>query len=64
MKIHSLPAHICFKWLVCVGGYLEEYKGLLLITVRGAGHAVPSDQPQRALALFSSFLEGILPSSS
>ncbi|XP_035832841.1 serine carboxypeptidase 1-like [Helianthus annuus] len=47
-----------------VGGYLEEYKGLLLITVRGAGHAVPSDQPQRALALFSSFLEGILPSSS
>nr|GEW55910.1 serine carboxypeptidase II-3-like [Tanacetum cinerariifolium] len=47
-----------------VGGYLEAYKGLLLITVRGAGHTVPSYQPQRALELFSSFLGGILPSSS
>ncbi|KAF5813953.1 putative carboxypeptidase D [Helianthus annuus] len=47
-----------------VGGYLEAYKGLLLITVRGAGHTVPSYQPQRALSLFSSFLGGILPPSS
>jgi len=47
-----------------VGGYLEAYKGLLLITVRGAGHTVPSYQPQRALELFSSFLGGTLPSSS
>ncbi|KAJ9552439.1 hypothetical protein OSB04_016484 [Centaurea solstitialis] len=47
-----------------VGGYLEAYKGLLLITVRGAGHTVPSYQPQRALTLFSSFLGGILPPSS
>nr|XP_043630087.1 serine carboxypeptidase 1-like [Erigeron canadensis] len=47
-----------------VGGYLEEYKGLLLITVRGAGHTVPSYQPQRALTLFSSFLGGMLPPSS
>ncbi|KAJ9552065.1 hypothetical protein OSB04_016110 [Centaurea solstitialis] len=31
-----------------VGGYLEEYKGLLLITIRGAGHSVPSFQPLRA----------------
>ncbi|XP_024959842.1 serine carboxypeptidase-like 40 [Cynara cardunculus var. scolymus] len=47
-----------------VGGYLEAYKGLLLITVRGAGHTVPSYQPQRALTLFSSFLGGILPPPS
>ncbi|KAK1418274.1 hypothetical protein QVD17_27417 [Tagetes erecta] len=47
-----------------VGGYLEAYKGLILITVRGAGHTVPSYQPQRALALFSSFLGGTLPPSS
>ncbi|XP_071727022.1 serine carboxypeptidase 1-like [Rutidosis leptorrhynchoides] len=47
-----------------VGGYLEAYKGLLLITVRGAGHTVPSYQPERALTLFSSFLGGILPPSS
>ncbi|KAL4580953.1 hypothetical protein LXL04_017159 [Taraxacum kok-saghyz] len=47
-----------------VGGYLEAYKGLLLITVRGAGHTVPSYQPQRALTLFSSFLGGVLPPPS
>ncbi|KAJ0800961.1 putative carboxypeptidase D [Helianthus annuus] len=47
-----------------LGGYLEAYQGLLLITVRGAGHTVPSYQPQRALSLFSSFLGGILPPSS
>ncbi|KAJ9552436.1 hypothetical protein OSB04_016481 [Centaurea solstitialis] len=47
-----------------VGGYLEAYKGLLLITVRGAGHMVPSYQPQRALAVFSSFLGGTLPPPS
>ncbi|KAL4580952.1 hypothetical protein LXL04_017158 [Taraxacum kok-saghyz] len=47
-----------------VGGYLEAYEGLLLITVRGAGHTVPSYQPLRALTLFSSFLGGVLPPSS
>ncbi|KAI3702218.1 hypothetical protein L6452_27945 [Arctium lappa] len=44
-----------------VGGYLEAYEGLLIITVRGAGHSVPSFQPRRALALFKSFLGGIVP---
>ncbi|KAK2989540.1 hypothetical protein RJ640_016664, partial [Escallonia rubra] len=33
-----------------VGGYVEEYKGITLVTVRGAGHMVPSYQPERALA--------------
>ncbi|XP_057975383.1 serine carboxypeptidase 1-like [Malania oleifera] len=41
-----------------VGGYFVGYKGLLFITVRGAGHMVPSSQPQRALTLISSFLQG------
>ncbi|KAK1263251.1 Serine carboxypeptidase II-3 [Acorus gramineus] len=44
-----------------VGGYVVEYKGLVFATVRGAGHKVPSYQPERALTLFSSFLEGALP---
>ncbi|XP_020113586.1 uncharacterized protein LOC109727809 [Ananas comosus] len=44
-----------------VGGYVEEYEGLTLATVRGAGHMVPSYQPERALVLFHSFLKGILP---
>ncbi|CAN8253667.1 unnamed protein product [Cochlearia groenlandica] len=40
-----------------VGGYIEEYKGnFAFVTVRGAGHYVPSDQPARALTLFISFV--------
>jgi len=47
-----------------VGGYVVQYDGLTFATVRGAGHEVPSYQPERALTLFSSFLQGMpLPSS-
>ncbi|MBA0674672.1 hypothetical protein Goari_016255, partial [Gossypium aridum] len=44
-----------------VGGYVEEYEGLTLVTVRDAGHLVPSYQPARALTMISSFLQGALP---
>ncbi|KAL3621175.1 hypothetical protein CASFOL_036087 [Castilleja foliolosa] len=44
-----------------VGGYAVGYENVTFATIRGAGHAVPSYQPQRALALFSSFLKGISP---
>lgn len=47
-----------------VGGYAVEYQNLTFVTVRGSGHFVPSYQPERALALFSSFLEGKLPPSA
>ncbi|XP_022730597.1 serine carboxypeptidase II-3-like [Durio zibethinus] len=47
-----------------VGGYVVEYEGLKLATVRGAGHLVPSYQPERALTLISSFLQGTLPPST
>ncbi|PIN06130.1 Serine carboxypeptidases (lysosomal cathepsin A) [Handroanthus impetiginosus] len=47
-----------------VGGYVVGYKGLAFVTVRGAGHLVPSYQPQRALTMISSFLQGVLPPSS
>ncbi|XAR61852.1 Carboxypeptidase D [Bertholletia excelsa] len=43
-----------------VGGYVVEYDGLVLATVRGAGHEVPSYQPKRALVMICSFLEGTL----
>ncbi|KAI9082279.1 hypothetical protein K1719_035702 [Acacia pycnantha] len=47
-----------------VGGYVEEYKGVSLVTVRGSGHEVPSWQPERAFTLFASFLNNsLLPSS-
>lgn len=47
-----------------VGGYVLGYKGVVFTTVRGAGHMVPTNQPQRALIMISSFLEGKLPPSS
>uniref|UniRef100_A0A7N2KSC8 Carboxypeptidase n=1 Tax=Quercus lobata TaxID=97700 RepID=A0A7N2KSC8_QUELO len=46
-----------------VGGYVVGYKGLTFTTVRGAGHMVPSYQPERALTMISSFLKGELPPS-
>ncbi|XP_047336729.1 serine carboxypeptidase-like 40 [Impatiens glandulifera] len=40
-----------------VGGYTQVYEGdLTYVTVRGAGHEVPSFKPARALTLISSFL--------
>ncbi|PIA46402.1 hypothetical protein AQUCO_01500143v1, partial [Aquilegia coerulea] len=47
-----------------VGGYVVEYEGLVFATVRGAGHLVPSYQPERAFVMISSFLEGKLPPTS
>ncbi|KAJ3676973.1 hypothetical protein LUZ60_002697 [Juncus effusus] len=41
-----------------VGGYVEEYEGLTLATVRGSGHMVPTNQPHRALDLITNFLQG------
>jgi serine carboxypeptidase-like clade II len=41
-----------------VAGYVIEYKGLVFVTVRGSGHMVPIDQPDRGLVLFKSFMEG------
>jgi serine carboxypeptidase-like clade II len=41
-----------------VGGFVEEYQGLTLVTIRGAGHMVPSNQPLRAFTMISYFLEG------
>ena len=46
-----------------VGGYAVGYEDLAFVTVRGAGHFVPSYQPARALVVFSSFLDGKLPPS-
>ncbi|GLT92232.1 hypothetical protein SLE2022_100800 [Rubroshorea leprosula] len=47
-----------------VGGYVVRYRGVTLVTVRGAGHQVPSNQPERALTMIASFLWGKLPPAS
>nr|GEZ14572.1 serine carboxypeptidase II-3-like [Tanacetum cinerariifolium] len=44
-----------------VGGYVVEYQNLTFVTIRGAGHTVPSYQPGRAFEVYASFLEGTLP---
>jgi serine carboxypeptidase-like clade 2 len=42
-----------------VGGYTEVYEGdLTFVTVRDAGHQVPSFQPARGLSLIKHFLDG------
>ncbi|XWS14246.1 hypothetical protein CRYUN_Cryun36dG0106300 [Craigia yunnanensis] len=41
-----------------VGGRIVEYKGMTLVTVRGAGHLVPLNKPSEALTLIHSFLSG------
>ncbi|GMJ11955.1 serine carboxypeptidase-like 27 [Hibiscus trionum] len=40
-----------------VGGWSQEYEGLTLVTVTGAGHEVPLHRPRQAFILFRSFLE-------
>jgi len=40
-----------------VGGWSQVYKGLTLVTVRGAGHEVPLHRPRQGFILFKSFLE-------
>jgi len=39
-----------------VGGWCQVYKGLTLVTIRGAGHEVPLHRPQQGLKLFGHFL--------
>ncbi|KAI3785499.1 hypothetical protein L1987_44618 [Smallanthus sonchifolius] len=53
------------KLPVVVGGYVVGYRGsMVLTTVRGAEHTVPSYQPERALVMISPSLQGELPPSS
>jgi len=39
-----------------VAGYGKAFDSIQFTTVRGSGHLVPQDQPERALALFTRFL--------
>ncbi|CAN0825448.1 Serine carboxypeptidase-like 28 [Linum grandiflorum] len=39
-----------------VGGWSQEYQGLTIVTVRGAGHEVPLTTPKLAFLLFNKFL--------
>ncbi|KAJ0077051.1 hypothetical protein Patl1_36184 [Pistacia atlantica] len=63
-KLADSPMIPWYAWYTQgeVGGYAVGYKNLTFVSIRGAGHFVPSYQPARALAFFSAFLDGKLPS--
>jgi len=45
-----------------VAGYVQKYKeGLVIVTVKGAGHMVPQDQRSSAYKMYSAFIQGKLP---
>ena len=45
-----------------IGGFTQAYNGLRFVSVRGAGHMVPTDKPEAASVLFQTFLKnGTLP---
>ena len=45
-----------------VGGFAQKYQeGLVIVTVKGAGHMVPQDQRASAYKMYSSFIKGVLP---
>ena len=45
-----------------VCGYAQKYKeGLVIVTVKGAGHMVPQDKRAASYKMLSSFIKGILP---
>jgi len=41
-----------------LGGMVTKYQGLTFVTIRGAGHQVPSKKPNQALYLVNQLLSG------
>ena len=39
-----------------IGGFIRRFDGLTFVTVRGAGHMVPSDRPVEAFAIYKRFI--------
>ncbi|XP_078092172.1 LOW QUALITY PROTEIN: lysosomal protective protein [Mustelus asterias] len=39
-----------------VGGFVKEFGNLAFLTIKGAGHMVPSDKPEASFTFFSRFL--------
>nr|XP_020467876.1 lysosomal protective protein [Monopterus albus] len=40
-----------------VGGFVKEFSNIAFLTVKGAGHMVPSDKPIAAFAMFTRFIK-------
>ena len=65
--INKLPFTIQAKWRQWkvsnqVAGYVQKYQeGLVIVTVKGAGHMVPQDQRASAYNMVTAFFNGVLP---
>ena len=46
---------------VDVAGYVRVYKNLVQVAVRGAGHILPYDQPERAWQMVDAFISEFHP---
>ncbi|XP_030067886.1 lysosomal protective protein [Microcaecilia unicolor] len=40
-----------------VGGFVKEFSNIAFLTIKGAGHMVPTDNPRAALTMFTRFLK-------
>ncbi|XP_030067878.1 lysosomal protective protein [Microcaecilia unicolor] len=40
-----------------IGGYVKEFANMTVLTVKGSGHMVPTDNPKLAFIIFHNFLE-------
>ncbi|XP_061162902.1 lysosomal protective protein-like [Saccostrea echinata] len=40
-----------------VAGFVKQFENLTVVTVRGAGHMVPTDKPSQALYMFTNFIQ-------
>ena len=65
--VNKLGFNVELKWRQWkvnkqVAGFVQKYKeGLVLVTVKGAGHMVPQDQSASSFAMVSAFFKGELP---
>jgi carboxypeptidase C (cathepsin A) len=60
-NLNLKPLKLYQSWSIdkeMVAGYRTVYTGLTLVTIKGAGHMVPTDKPAEAYKLFTSFLKG------
>ena len=66
--IHKIGFNVDKKWTQWkaenqVSGYVQTYEeGLVLVTIKGAGHMAPQDKRLEAKFVLDSFLKGVLPS--
>ena len=66
--IHKIGFNVDKKWTQWkaenqVSGYVQTYEeGLVLVTIKGAGHMAPQDKRLESKFVLDSFLKGVLPS--